>query len=64
MQADEAYFIGPAPSTESYVRSQNTLYNGVRITNMLLFALQLRMDKIVEVAHKSGAQVWPIPRQS
>ncbi|KAF8131606.1 carbamoyl-phosphate synthase L chain, ATP binding domain-containing protein [Boletus edulis] len=34
LEADEAYCIGPAPSTESY----------------------LRMDKIVEVCHKSGAQ--------
>lgn len=33
--ADEAYCIGPPPSTESY----------------------LRMDKILEVAKKSGAQV-------
>ncbi|EGO31218.1 hypothetical protein SERLADRAFT_344837, partial [Serpula lacrymans var. lacrymans S7.9] len=33
-QADEAYCIGPAPSSESY----------------------LRMDKIIEVCHRSGAQ--------
>ncbi|OJA14602.1 hypothetical protein AZE42_09812 [Rhizopogon vesiculosus] len=34
LEADEAYCIGPAPSTESY----------------------LRMDKIIDVCHRSGAQ--------
>lgn len=38
MQADEAHYIGPAPSRESY----------------------LRMDKIIEVAKATGAQVYDV----
>ncbi|KAG6849016.1 hypothetical protein H0H93_011961, partial [Arthromyces matolae] len=50
--ADEAYCIGPAPSAESYVSfAPSSLYD---VAETLLS--QLRMDKIVDVCHRSGAQ--------
>ncbi|THH07096.1 hypothetical protein EW146_g9423 [Bondarzewia mesenterica] len=50
--ADEAYCIGPAPSSESYVGS-NIIFSNL---SAQMDAFQLRMDKIIEVCHRSGAQ--------
>lgn len=54
LQADEAYCIGPAPSAESYVRIAPS---DERLAYKLTYCLQLRMDKIIDVCHRSGAQV-------
>lgn len=51
-QADEAYCIGPAPSAESYVSSTPRM-----ITHQTNNDGQLRMDKIIDICHRSGAQV-------
>ena len=47
-QADEAYCIGPAPSSESYV--------GPSVSQLENLTSQLRMDKILSVAQRSGAE--------
>lgn len=51
-QADEAYCIGPAPSAESYVSTMPLL-----ITLEIDNDGQLRMDNIIDICHRSGAQV-------
>ncbi|KAF7337808.1 hypothetical protein MSAN_02254900 [Mycena sanguinolenta] len=48
--ADEAYCIGPAPSADSYVSETRGFCALTHATP------KLRMDRIIEVCHRSGAQ--------